>query len=82
MRGENINLAAETIYICNWIEEHTQLLDESPFPLYQYSAISDVTVVSPAPQGVYTLGGQKLTDTSHLRPGIYIRNGKKVVLAP
>ena len=32
------------------------------------------------PEGVYTLNGTRVTNTKNLKPGIYIMNGKKVVV--
>ena len=38
------------------------------------------TEADKATKGTYTLSGVEVTDDSNLRPGIYIRNGKKVVI--
>lgn len=47
-----------------------------------FSGIEDVTISTPAPEGIYTLTGIRLnaTSTADLPSGIYIVNGKKVLI--
>ena len=42
--------------------------------------IDGVTVGAPADAAVYTLQGQRIYDTQHLAPGLYIVGGRKVVV--
>ena len=47
-----------------------------------YTAISNIETSLPktAKKGTYTLTGVQVDDTKALRPGIYIQNGKKVII--
>lgn len=83
LKGEKIDFEKEYQYIHNWIVSHMKMLDKQTFPLY---VSVDDTETAPANsrtttrQGTYTLNGQKLTDNLPLKPGIYIRNGRKVII--
>jgi len=47
-----------------------------------YTAISNIETSLPktAKKGTYTLTGVQVDDTKALRPGIYIKNGKKIII--
>lgn len=83
LRGEEIDFEKEYQYIRNWINIHMYILDILEFPLYL--SIEDTEMAhsnsrATSRQGTYTLNGQKLTDNQPLKPGIYIRNGRKVII--
>ena len=85
VRGDTICFKEELAYIHSWLTLHLDLLDEAYFPLYKwYEWIEGVEEVKNAPTGIpdalYTIGGQRVVATSRPKPGIYIRNGKKVVI--
>ena len=44
------------------------------------TAISDIPVTYKVPTSTYTLTGVKVNDTDKLQKGIYIRNGRKIVI--
>lgn len=45
-----------------------------------YSGISNVKVSENSPKGTYTITGIKVDETKPLHPGIYIKDGQKVVI--
>ena len=47
---------------------------------YTLDAIHKVKAESKEPTGIYTLTGNRIPDGAALRPGIYIRNGKKRII--
>ena len=47
---------------------------------YTSDAINKVKAESKEPTGIYTLTGNRIPDGAALRPGIYIRNGKKRII--
>jgi hypothetical protein len=54
---------------------------EFSFQLFDPSGVREVSDRLPAKvKGTYTLFGVKVTDTKHLQPGIYIRDGRKIVV--
>ena len=88
LRGEEIDFDDEFYYICNWIEKHMQILDSKGFPV-EYnqdyfdsdgisvpSTDSSVNAASP----IYHLSGQRTQQNSRLKPGIYIQQGKKIII--
>ena len=46
---------------------------------YTADAINKVKAEDKEPTGIYTLTGNRVPDGAVLRPGIYIRNGKKMI---
>ena len=86
--GEEIDFDNEFYYICNWIERHMQILDSRGFPveynqdyfdregISQPSTDSSVNTASP----IYNLSGQRTQQNSRLKPGIYIQQGKKIII--
>ena len=77
--GESIDFEAETEYICQWIEQHLSHLDAIVFPLVE--GVQE-TMVAPRPNAshYYSLSGQDLGRHPAKKPGIYIRNGRKVIV--
>lgn len=54
---------------------------EFSFQLFDPSGVREVSDRLPAKvKGTYTFFGVKVTDTKHLQPGIYIRDGRKIVV--
>ena len=87
VRGMTIDFDQEIEYISKWITTHMEWLDGAWFPLDEWydlyeAGIGDITLQqqSSVREGTYTLGGQRIPDTHNLRPGIYIRNGKKIII--
>jgi hypothetical protein len=90
LKGETIDFEAEYQYICNWITKHTALIDECGLPLYYTKEFFDYWngIDSPgaqhpalnAQQTVYSISGQRINNTQHLSPGIYIQNGRKMIV--
>ena len=83
IRGEVICFKEEIDYIIDWLKSHLELFDTAYFPLYKwYEWIEGVEEVASTPPNVpaalYTISGQRVDATTHPKPGIYIRNGKKV----
>ena len=88
LRGEAIDFYQEYQYICQWITQHMQLIDQTTFPLYYNDEF-----FGREPQGiannekmkeykndnVYDLSGRKLSDRQ-ISKGIYIRNGRKFIV--
>ena len=85
LKGEAINFAEEYEYICNWITIHMQMIDEKGLPIYYDKEFFDLLNVPSlkadiANNDTYTLSGQRLTKSQSLKPGIYIRQGKKFII--
>lgn len=83
--GDTIDFDSEYQYICNWIRNHLDIIDQTTFPLYYTKAFFDLLGIQ-APHAVfhgsndvYTLTGRKLPNGKRLQKGIYIQNGKKIV---
>lgn len=79
LRGEQIDFQRELDYITNWLTRHLDAMDAHLFPMVD--GITTPTL-DPAPprQGTYTLNGQRIKEGQTLRPGLYIRDGKKIVV--
>lgn len=61
-----------------WVDSD---ITEFTFLLLDPSGIREINDRQPAKaKGTYTLFGVKVTDTKHLQPGIYIKNGRKIVV--
>lgn len=85
VRGAIINFDKEIIYIKKWLTIHLNLLDQAFFPLYKwYQSIEGINDTSVAPrktrEGLYTIDGRRVDETCPPKPGIYIRNGRKVII--
>ena len=79
--GATIDLARETDYICQWLEEHLEYLDQQ----FGRVAVSGITEAPRHPSGsgespdvFYTLTGRPI-DTPQ-RPGLYITQGRKLIV--
>lgn len=82
IRGELISFEYEISYITNWITRHMNEIDRKGFPLSVTipSSIPSVpTTVVDKRKAVYDLSGRRVTD-GHLKPGIYVIDGRKVVV--
>lgn len=86
--GDVIDFDAEYEYICNWIREHMEFLDDRKFPvLYNDEYFNQPSTImylvnssSSTNQQIHTLSGQRITHISSLKPGFYIINNKKVIV--
>lgn len=47
---------------------------------YDPTGINNTRLFNPTKKNVFTLDGRRIVDTNHLCPGIYIVNGKKIVV--
>lgn len=89
LKGEIIDFDAEYKYICNWIIEHTALIDQCGLPLYYTKEFFDywngivshsLQSTANSQQHVYTMSGQCVNNLKWLPSGIYIKNGKKYIV--
>lgn len=88
VKGEEIDFDKEYQYICNWVTKHMKIVDRKGFPvLYDkefidslYAGIPKTTIIERKDNHIYTLSGQRVNSTKNLKHGIYIINGKKVIL--
>lgn len=86
--GDTIDFDKEYDYICNWITQHMQAIDKKGFPLqYDDNYFERLTTIKSTinkynlnNKYIYTLSGQRVQNTKPLRSGIYIVNGKKIVI--
>jgi len=82
--GDVIDFDKEYEYICSWITQHMEIIDNYGFPVYYNN---NTSIKSPfvdnntSTETVYTLSGQRInSNTKTLKPGIYIINNKKVII--
>ena len=85
LRGEEIDFLQEYNYICKWINIHMLIIDKRGFPVYYTKDYFDQLEVSQPTihrqaNAIYSLSGQQRQKNSHLKPGIYIKNGKKIII--
>lgn len=90
VRGETIDFDQEISYISDWLTVHMEWLDNAWFPLdkwYEWyeSTLESINQPTATQQryrkGIYTLNGQRvMSDYESLKPGIYICNGRKIVV--
>ena len=88
LRGETIDFDSEYLYICNWIAQHMQLLDQLTLPvIYTQDYFETIGITqplreesNPASSSVYSISGQQTQQNSRLKPGIYIQKGKKIII--
>lgn len=84
--GEEIDFDKEYAYICDWITAHLQIVDEKKLPVYydedffRRMGVEVVRSERKTDSNIYTLQGQQVVNKKTLKPGIYIVNGKKVVI--
>lgn len=87
IKGEEIDFDKEYEYICNWINKHMEAVDKKGFPLVydkeymdkKFAGIDNIIVIKKSDDHIYTLSGQRINNTSQLKHGVYIINGKKVI---
>ena len=46
------------------------------------SGIETLSILNPQPSAIYTLQGVRVVGTENLKPGIYIRDGRKFIVKP
>ena len=84
--GEVIDFDYEYDYICNWIDQHLSIIDYRGFPVYYFNekgtdvSVNLLHVQNTQQNAIYTLSGQRLDQRAMPRHGIYIVNGRKVVI--
>lgn len=84
--GDVIDFDAEYQYIRDWVKRRMDFIDQTELPLlYKQSyfdelSVSPPTMATTASRQLYNLSGQRVSQNGGLRPGLYIRNGKKVVI--
>lgn len=84
--GDIIDFDTEYIYICDWIRRRMEFIDVTELPLFYKKSYFDELGVrmptshfqSPTSQ-IYNLKGQRMEDSIQLKPGIYIKCGKKFI---
>lgn len=84
--GDTIDFDAQYAFIYDWIRRRMDFIDQTEFPLfYKQSYFDAMSINMPAVSAtvsghLYNLGGQRIDQLSGLRPGLYIRDGKKIVI--
>ena len=85
--GEAIDFQQEYDYICQWIKQHMEAIDSIGFPVFYNDSFFAPDYISPAivfdgsdfRDIYYDLQGRKVDRPT--KPGIYIRNGKKIIVS-
>ena len=83
--GEIIDFDKEYDYICNWVTEHMRIIDETTFPLYYTKEFFEQSTINHPTSNkrhgaLYNLKGQRIDNSKDIKPGIYIKNGRKFVV--
>ena len=81
--GNTLDFEAERQYIDQWLADRLPMLDTYVFPAGTgINGISDVTAPTPTPSATatYDILGRRLPSGAVLRPGLYIRNGRKIII--
>ncbi|MBQ9356895.1 MAG: CotH kinase family protein [Prevotella sp.] len=86
--GDTINFDAEYAYICDWIRQRMDFIDRTELPLFYnksyFEELADIEVASsfqhPRDNQMYDLHGRRVTGNTKPKPGIYVRNGRKIVI--
>ena len=82
--GDTIDFNQEYSYICHWINRHMEVIDSVGFPVFYNDSffapekIQSVTADSHRHHQTYDLQGRIVSNPT--KPGIYIRNGKKILI--
>lgn len=84
--GDVIDFDSEYAYICEWITNHMDIVNNTTFPLYYNQTYFDELSIAPVvanshanSRPVYDLMGRR--QTAHGRkPGIYIQQGRKIIV--
>lgn len=79
INGEEINFDKEIAYITDWITRRMPYLDRDIFP-ESFSNITNISKESFNNNKLYNLNGQVVNEKIPLRKGIYIRNGRKIII--
>lgn len=88
LRGEAIDFDSEYLYICDWIDQRMKFLDLRGFPVdYNQDYFDHIGISQPFDDSshhstppIYNLSGQRTQPNSRLKPGIYIKHGKKIII--
>ena len=80
--NHTLDMESEMNYIAEWIEHHIDVINQSVFPLPVKPVITDSSPQNQHPKSntTYSLSGQRLNANVPLKPGIYIRNGRKIMV--
>lgn len=85
MWGDVIDFDAEYAYICDWIRQRMDFIDQTELPLFYKKSYFDslgiqpFTISSTRSDNVYDLGGRRVRGDS-LKPGLYVRNGRRFIV--
>jgi hypothetical protein len=88
MWGDVIDFDAEYAYICDWIRQRMDFIDQSELPLFYkksyFEQLANIEVPNSSPSttntSIYDLSGRKMTGIDRLKPGIYVINGRKTIV--
>ena len=83
IKGEELNFESEIYYISYWLARRLKFLDENEFKVNEEDTPTDIQNISYPNDNsspTYNLNGQLYLDSSRLKKGIYVKNGKKVVI--
>ena len=84
--GKTLNFDTEMTYLRNWITKRMNYLDKTRFDIASLptAIVEATTETSATAVGVYDMSGRRVATStamlSTLKPGIYIVNGRKVVV--
>ena len=79
VKKEEINFDKEIAYITDWVTRRMPYLDRDIFP-ESFSNITNISKESFNNNKLYNLNGQVVNEKIPLRKGIYIRNGRKIII--
>lgn len=74
--GKELDFDKEAQRIDAWIDKRIEYLDRD----MQTLSVNEVTVSDHATKSIYTLQGIRMSDENSCQPGIYIKDGKKMIL--
>ena len=80
IQNMTIDFEDQLQYICNWIEKRIQFLDPQFETLHFFNAIKP-TNIRHSQSSIYDLQGRRMdAENRQLRPGIYIKDGRKYMI--
>lgn len=75
--GDTLDFEAEIAYMDDWLKRHLDFLDNKTFCI---SGINEIKIPAASQNTIYDLGGRRIQSNQQLRKGIYISNGKKILI--
>lgn len=75
--GDKLDFEAEIAYMDDWLKRHLEFLDKKTFSL---TGINEIIAPTKTPDAIYDLGGRRVKSDQQLHKGIYISNGKRLLI--